>query len=360
MGNYTFTKKDYHTEKGYFTEGYVSSPGRVAYKMLIVPLNGFDGPFFYVKELGSGLYEVSGEGYEYQKNWKESMKSCREQIADAVRNLKLKGRLGYLFLDETGQVVRREWAKFHRGRVENEQQWFITDDDCFQCCRIIKPNNAYRPSGNKGHSFDGVYELIQVNRAGPVGTRCADKYVISHGTIYMSDYTEDQVVEYIRLYGYNDLVDFLSSYEEFCCQMVAEMIFETDWLEFTLPGSYPNYAAACKEVSRMTGIDVGNAIADEKIEYEEYKFIDKAYQVLNQPYSEAEIKANADENGYIEGVVKISLADLIEADFENFLDYISVRLINSVCLSDIQYKIVGAGSDDVVLVHVSGQAEIEE
>ena len=176
----------------------------------------------------------------------------------------------------------------------------------------------------------------------------------------MNNYTETQVVDYMKLFGYADFLDFLSSYEDFSCQLVAEMIFETDWHEFGLPGTYPNFAAACKEVSRITGIEQHQIITGEQIEYGEYKFIGRKYQVLNEPYSKDEIKRNADENGYVEGVIKISLADLIEADFENFLDYISDKLINNVCLMDIHYEIVGAGSDDVVLLRVSGQVNIEE
>ena len=170
MGNGTFTKKDYHTSKGYFTDGYISSPGRVAYKLLLVPLKGFDGPFFYVRELSSKQYEVIGELYEYQKNWKESMQGYREEVAETIKFLKSKGHLGYFFLGENGQVIKKEWAEFHQDRIENEQQWFITDDDCFQCCRVIKPNNAYRPNDDKGPAFDGVYEFIQINRSGPIGT----------------------------------------------------------------------------------------------------------------------------------------------------------------------------------------------
>ena len=113
MGNGTFTKKDYHTTKGYFCGGYDSSPGDVAYRALLVPLKGFDGPFFYVRKLGSKQYEITGELYEYQKNWKESMEGRREEIDDTIKYLKSNGRLGYFFLDENGQVIDKQWSKFH-------------------------------------------------------------------------------------------------------------------------------------------------------------------------------------------------------------------------------------------------------
>ena len=261
MGNGTFTKSDYHTMRGYFTDGYISSPDSVAYRLLLVPVKGFEGPFFYVRELGNGKYEVIGELYEYQKNWKESMQGCRDEIADTVENLRSKGRLGYFFLDKKGRITKKEWAEFHNDRIENEQHWFITDDDCFQCCRIIKPNNAYRPNDDKGPAFDGVYEFVQINRSGPIGTKYTEKHIVSHGIIDMNDYTEAQVVDYLRMFDYKDLLDFLSINNDFSCQLVAEMIFETDWHGFALSGTYANFANACVKVSKITGINANRILS---------------------------------------------------------------------------------------------------
>jgi hypothetical protein len=247
MGNGTFTRKNYHTKKGYLTGSYISSPGCVAYRMLIVPLDGFEGPFFYVKELGNGKFEITGEYYEHQKDWKESMQGYREEIANTVSHLNSSGRLGYFFIGNDGQVLKKEWVKYQNDCVKNDKQWFLTDDDCFQCCRIIKPNNS-------SPALDGVYEFVQVNRSGSSGTENADKHVISHGIIDMNDYTETQVLEYLKLFGHTNFLDFLSLHEDSCCQLVAEMIFETNWHDFKLPGTYPSFADACKKVNRITGI----------------------------------------------------------------------------------------------------------
>lgn len=256
MGKYTIIKTKYHTEKGFFTDNYISLPGSVAYRVLIAPLIGFDGPFFYVKETGKGEYEITGEWYQYQKNWKESMDGYRNQVADIKKELNDKGCLGYFFVDDNGCVIKKEWAEYHLGRVENGNVWFITDDDSFQCCRTIKPNNAYRPASDKGPPFDGVYEFVQINRYGPTGTKSADKFAISHGTIDMKNYTQTQIVGYIQLFGYKCLVDFISSQKEFSCRLVAEMIFETDWTEFIQPDSYPAFIDACKEVNKITGLEI--------------------------------------------------------------------------------------------------------
>lgn len=88
-----------------------------------------------------------------------------------------------------------------------------------------------------------------------------------------------------------------------------------------------------------------------------YKFIDTEYTVLSKALTRAEVIRGMDDAGYIEGVVSITLASLIDSDFENFLDLVAERLIGSVCLSDIDYKIVGCASSDEVLLLVSGHAD---
>lgn len=88
-----------------------------------------------------------------------------------------------------------------------------------------------------------------------------------------------------------------------------------------------------------------------------YKFVDKEYPVIQKAYTGEEIEQKTDDDWYIEGVIEVSLSSLIESDFENFLDYLSVKLIDSVCLMDIQYEIVGCCEDDIVLILVSGQSE---
>jgi len=87
------------------------------------------------------------------------------------------------------------------------------------------------------------------------------------------------------------------------------------------------------------------------------KFIDKEYDVLKKALTRAEVIRGMDDAGYIEGVISLSLASLIDSDYENFLDLISNNLIGSVCLSDIQYEIVGCSSADKVLLLVSGHAD---
>lgn len=87
------------------------------------------------------------------------------------------------------------------------------------------------------------------------------------------------------------------------------------------------------------------------------KFLDKEYTVLSKSLTRAEVIRGMDDDGYIEGVVKISLASLVDSNFENFLELISEKLIGSVCLSNIDYKIIGCWSSDEVLLLVSGHSD---
>jgi hypothetical protein len=89
-----------------------------------------------------------------------------------------------------------------------------------------------------------------------------------------------------------------------------------------------------------------------------YKFLDdQNYDVLKQPLTKAQMKELQDDAGYVEGVIEISLADMIDNDLENFLDYIAYKLIDSPCLMDIQYSIVGCADEYTVLLKVSGQID---
>lgn len=50
------------------------------------------------------------------------------------------------------------------------------------------------------------------------------------------------------------------------------------------------------------------------------------------------------EDGLISGVVSLELSTVLECDLESFLDFLSIELTGSDCLSDIEYKFVGTNS----------------
>lgn len=60
-----------------------------------------------------------------------------------------------------------------------------------------------------------------------------------------------------------------------------------------------------------------------------YTFADKEYEVLTRPMNRAEIIRNKDENGRINGVVAISLSDLIDGDSDSVRDLLTENLVGS-------------------------------
>ncbi len=58
-----------------------------------------------------------------------------------------------------------------------------------------------------------------------------------------------------------------------------------------------------------------------------------------------DILANRDENNYVEGYVQLHVSSLVDNDLEGFLDLLSVSLVGSELLMDINYDVVALGED---------------
>ena len=77
-------------------------------------------------------------------------------------------------------------------------------------------------------------------------------------------------------------------------------------------------------------------------------------EVITKPLTIEEMKNRINEDNYINGIVSVELSDLIDNDFENFLDIISEKLTNSPCLMDVSYEVVGSGNGDTIYIKVMG------
>ena len=71
------------------------------------------------------------------------------------------------------------------------------------------------------------------------------------------------------------------------------------------------------------------------------------YTVLEKPLSVAEMRemSQKDKDGYISGVIEVELTDIIDNDFECFLDLVSEYLTDSNLLMNTQYELVGCDTD---------------
>ncbi|MDF2884828.1 MAG: hypothetical protein K0R54_5398 [Clostridiaceae bacterium] len=77
--------------------------------------------------------------------------------------------------------------------------------------------------------------------------------------------------------------------------------------------------------------------------------------ILEKPYTIKELIDKKNENGYVEGVVKVKLSELVEGSYDDYLDTISEKLTGSSLLREIQDRIVGADEkDNAVLLSVKG------
>ena len=77
--------------------------------------------------------------------------------------------------------------------------------------------------------------------------------------------------------------------------------------------------------------------------------------VLDAPLSKVEIINLAEANdGYISGLVSVSLNRIIAWNFEQFLDAISMKLTGTCDLMDVSYKVVSSENSDNIIIEVAG------
>lgn len=70
-----------------------------------------------------------------------------------------------------------------------------------------------------------------------------------------------------------------------------------------------------------------------------------------------EILADRDENDRVEGYVSLHISDIIDNDYEAFLDILSTELVGSDLLMDIDYNIVSLAEDpNTLILKVTGDA----
>lgn len=136
----------------------------------------------------------------------------------------------------------------------NKNVWHLTDDDSAQYICYLDPI-----AGTTGKLFD----LIQV-------TKIPDGYVISKDVIDIGSYSEENIEDILKLYGYEGLDDFVEETspvkipklpdgtldkesEEYIIDysLIAEMLFETTAFECLIPGKYDTFDAAAEKVREI-------------------------------------------------------------------------------------------------------------
>lgn len=86
-------------------------------------------------------------------------------------------------------------------------------------------------------------------------------------------------------------------------------------------------------------------------------FPSSGMKVMKKPYTATEI-IEKQKGDIISGVVRINLQDAINGEFDDFLDLISNKLVDSPCLVGSTYEIVGVEPENYILVKVTGHTSM--
>ena len=79
------------------------------------------------------------------------------------------------------------------------------------------------------------------------------------------------------------------------------------------------------------------------------------HPILSEPYTLEELKANANDNNIVYGWV--SLHQVIDNDFESFLDNLSLKLTGTELLSGTNYELI-CNNDDNLIFYVEGDVSL--
>lgn len=84
----------------------------------------------------------------------------------------------------------------------------------------------------------------------------------------------------------------------------------------------------------------------------------ESMNVLQKPYTMQELLKLRNDTNHVTGCVSVLLNDIIDRDYEQFLDLLAVKLVNNECLMDISYNAVKLERDDAgdvsIIMKVTG------
>lgn len=109
--------------------------------------------------------------------------------------------------------------------------------------------------------------------------------------------------------------------------------------EFTITsdcGDYDNIEVIIENNELSTAnSEIVNATTEELVSE-----LERRYDSLYPIREASEVLASRDENNYVEGYIQIHISDMIDNDYEDFLDFISEKLVGSNLLMDVNYEVV--------------------
>lgn len=132
-------------------------------------------------------------------------------------------------------------------------------------------------------------------------------------------------------------------------------IMETDFMSYFLQ-AYGNCDPKDEDNSDKYELNTDCAYANGIHGYDyDWNIIDtKCNDVIQAPLTQAEMRKKRDKDNYVEANILMDLSEFTDNDFETVLDIISTRLVGSPLLMGINYDVIDALPDDMLVVHVRG------
>ncbi len=125
----------------------------------------------------------------------------------------------------------------------------------------------------------------------------------------------------------------------------AEFTITSDWSD------YDNIGVIIEDNILSTGNSEIMNTSTEELEAELKKRNKYRYKIKDAK----EIIASRNKDDYVKGYIQIDISDMIDNDYEAFLDTISEKLVGSSLLQDIDYDVVGlADESNELILRVSG------
>lgn len=144
----------------------------------------------------------------------------------------------------------------------------------------------------------------------------------------------------------NSLIEYSKSQELI---VNASFTIKSDWSD------YDNIKVIIEDNELITAnSEIANATTEE-LKSELEKRNDNLYPIKEV----VEIIASKDENNYVEGYIQIHISDMIDNDYEHFLDFISEKLVGNILLMDVNYEVVAQAKKmfpNELILKVTGDA----
>lgn len=138
--------------------------------------------------------------------------------------------------------AKQDGIQFHDSDEPAGGEWFVTDPDCLQCCKII--SEAAK-----------IYEFVQINDYSYVKSG----YRVARGTIHLEQYSEKEIHDNLHFFGYASMSDFERQNGRICWRLIAEMIFETNAASYETVESLDtcfSFTEIGAQIEQMTGMDL--------------------------------------------------------------------------------------------------------